>query len=73
MTLNYLPEFHVVVVPEKSIVAHLEEGLRHPSLKGLHLRAISLITGASRTGDVEQTILLGAHGPRHLHIILIRD
>ena len=73
VTLNYLPEFHIVVVPEKSIVAHLEEGLRHPSLKGSHLRAISLITGASRTGDVEQTILLGAHGPRHLHIILIRD
>lgn len=71
-TLNYLPEYHIVVLLEKSIVTHLEEGLRHPSLKGSSPRAISLITGASRTGDVEQTILLGAHGPRHLHVVVIK-
>jgi L-lactate dehydrogenase complex protein LldG len=34
-------------------------------------RTVNLITGPSRTGDIEQTIVLGAHGPRRLHIILV--
>jgi L-lactate dehydrogenase complex protein LldG len=34
-------------------------------------RAINFITGPSRTGDIEQRIELGAHGPRRLHIILV--
>ncbi|MEE8506129.1 MAG: LUD domain-containing protein, partial [Kiloniellales bacterium] len=36
-------------------------------------RTVNLITGPSRTADIEQTILLGAHGPRRLHIILVED
>jgi L-lactate dehydrogenase complex protein LldG len=36
-------------------------------------RAVNMITGPSRTGDIEQTILLGAHGPRRLHVLLIDD
>jgi len=34
-------------------------------------RAVNFITGPSRTADVEQTIQLGAHGPRRLHVILL--
>ena len=33
-------------------------------------RALNLVSGPSRTGDIEQTIVLGAHGPRRLHIVL---
>ncbi len=36
-------------------------------------RTINLITGPSRTGDIEQKIQLGAHGPRRLHIVLVDD
>ena len=36
-------------------------------------RALNLITGPSRTADVEQTIQLGAHGPRSVHVILLED
>ncbi len=36
-------------------------------------RTVNFITGPSRTGDIEQRIELGAHGPRRLHIILIDD
>ena len=36
-------------------------------------RTVNLITGPSRTGDIEQRIQLGAHGPRRLHIVLVDD
>jgi L-lactate dehydrogenase complex protein LldG len=36
-------------------------------------RTINWITGPSRSGDIEQTILIGAHGPRRLHIIVVGD
>jgi L-lactate dehydrogenase complex protein LldG len=36
-------------------------------------RTVNLITGPSRTGDIEQRIQLGAHGPRRLHVVLVQD
>ena len=39
--------------------------------KGVMPRTVNFITGPSRSGDIEQTILLGAHGPRALHIVLV--
>jgi L-lactate dehydrogenase complex protein LldG len=34
-------------------------------------RTVNFVTGPSRSGDIEQKILLGAHGPRRLHIIVV--
>jgi len=70
-TLNFLPENHVVVVNESQIVAHLDdvwECLR--DLQALP-RALNFVTGPSRTADIEQTIEIGAHGPRRMHVLLI--
>ena len=36
-------------------------------------RAVNFITGPSRTGDIEQRIVLGAHGPRRLHILVVEN
>ena len=36
-------------------------------------RTVNFITGPSRTGDVEQTIFMGAHGPRRMHIVLVEN
>ena len=36
-------------------------------------RALNFISGPSRTGDIEQTIVLGAHGPCRVHLILIGE
>jgi L-lactate dehydrogenase complex protein LldG len=36
-------------------------------------RTVNWITGPSRTADIEQTLLLGAHGPQRLHILIVND
>jgi L-lactate dehydrogenase complex protein LldG len=72
-TLNFLPDTHIVVVRDDQIVAAYEDGWdRLRDRRGLP-RAINFITGPSRTGDIEQRIELGAHGPRRLHIIVVDD
>ena len=75
-TLNFLPETHIVVLPARRVVAAYEDGwdlLRQGLGDGLLPRTVNFITGPSRTGDIEQTIQLGAHGPRRLHVILVDD
>ena len=73
-TLNFLPENHIVVLEASSIAGDLEslmERLRHTYGKGEMPRTVNLVTGPSRSGDIEQTILLGAHGPRAVHLVLV--
>lgn len=79
-TLNFLPETHVVVLPVNRIGKNYEDvwdlirqriADGEGDLNGLMPRTVNLITGPSRSGDIEQTLLLGAHGPRRLHIILV--
>ncbi len=75
-TLNFLPETHIVVLDARQIVGPYEDAwdrMRASFGKGTLPRTVNLITGPSRTADIEQTILLGAHGPRRLHIILVED
>jgi hypothetical protein len=67
--LNFLPEYEVVVLEAGAILRHLEEALL--LLNASMPRALNLVTGPSRTADVEQTIQLGAHGPRALHVLLL--
>jgi L-lactate dehydrogenase complex protein LldG len=72
-TLNFLPDTHIVVVHGNQVVATYEDGWDRLRSGGMMPRAINFITGPSRTGDIEQRIELGAHGPRRLHIILVDD
>ena len=76
ITLNFLPENHVVVLRTSQVTGTYEEAwqrLRAAMGSGSMPRAVNMITGPSRTGDIEQTILLGAHGPRRLHVLLVDD
>ncbi len=76
VTLNFLPENHIVVLRASQVVGAYEEAwqrLRAAAGQGEMPRAVNMITGPSRTGDIEQTILLGAHGPRRLHVLLVDD
>ena len=65
-----------VVVRAADIEADLESvwaRLRARFGAGEMPRVLNLVTGPSRSGDIEQTMLLGAHGPRRLHIVIVRD
>lgn len=70
-TLNFLPDTHIVVVAADQVVGGYEEGWDRLRAAGALPRTVNFITGPSRTGDIEQTIQLGAHGPRRLHILLV--
>lgn len=72
-TLNFLPDNHVVVLRASQVMGAYEDGWDALRDAGAMPRNVNFITGPSRTGDIEQKILLGAHGPRRLHIILIED
>ncbi len=73
-TLNFLPETHVVVVQASQILGSYEDGWARLREKGEALpRTVNFITGPSRSGDIEQTLQIGAHGPRRLHIVLVDD
>ena len=67
-----LPETHVAIVRADQVVAAMEDAFgRLRSEAGALPRAINLVSGPSRSGDIEQTIVLGAHGPRRVHIVLV--
>lgn len=69
----FLVERLIVVLNKDDIVAYQEDiwrKLRQRSGGGMP-RAVNFITGPSRTADVEQTIQLGAHGPRWVDYVLI--
>jgi L-lactate dehydrogenase complex protein LldG len=73
-SINFLPETHIVVVEESDIVGDYEEiwqGLRGAFGKGIMPRTVNFITGPSRSADIGRIMQLGAHGPRHLHIIVV--
>jgi L-lactate dehydrogenase complex protein LldG len=75
-TLNFLPDTHIVVLRAAQVVASYEDGWDlvraiAGAAPGAWPRTVNLITGPSRTGDIEQRIQLGAHGPRRLHVVLV--
>ena len=72
-TLNFLPDTHIVVARAGQVVASYEDGWDLLRQRDGWPRTVNLITGPSRTGDIEQRIQLGAHGPRRLHVILVGE
>jgi L-lactate dehydrogenase complex protein LldG len=69
---SLLPETHVALVPLARLVPHMEDAwdLMRAELGRLP-RAVNYISGPSRTADIEQTLVLGAHGPYRVHIVLV--
>jgi L-lactate dehydrogenase complex protein LldG len=68
-----LPETHIAIVPASRIVAAHEDAFSLiRAERGELPRAVNFVSGPSRTGDIEQTIVLGAHGPYRVHVIVVR-
>ena len=70
-TLNFLPDTHVVVLDAADVTGDYEtlwQRLRERCGDGVLPRTVNLITGPSRSADIGQTLILGAHGPRRLHV-----
>jgi L-lactate dehydrogenase complex protein LldG len=72
-SLNFLPEAHSVLIAAADIFASYEEAFDHIRVLcgGVMPRSVNLISGPSRTADIEQTIVRGAHGPRRLLVVIL--
>ncbi len=73
-TTSLLPENHVAIVSTSRIVRTMEDGwdLLRREHSGLP-RQVYFVSGPSRTADIEMTLVLGAHGPFRVHVIIVRD
>jgi L-lactate dehydrogenase complex protein LldG len=73
-TLNLLPDTHIVMIDADDIAGDYEavwRRVRDTYGAGQAPRTVNLVTGPSRSADIEQTLILGAHGPRALHIFVV--
>ena len=73
-TTSLLPETHIAVVRTGRMVRSMEDAwklLRDEQGANFMPRAANFISGPSRTADIEQTLVLGAHGPYRVHIVLV--
>jgi L-lactate dehydrogenase complex protein LldG len=74
VTLNLLADTEIAVLRASAIVGAYEDAWdRLRAEVGGMPRNVMLVTGPSRSADIEQTLELGAHGPRRLHVILVED
>ena len=73
-SVSLLPETHIAIVPCERVVKRMEDGFELARAElGELPRAVNFISGPSRTGDIDQTLVLGAHGPYRVHMVLVRE
>ncbi len=69
--VSLLPPVHVAVLEERDVVWELAALFERVAERGGMPSALTFITGPSRTGDIEQTLTIGVHGPGELHLVVI--
>lgn len=76
-TLHFVPDHHIVVLKSSQVTGTMEEAFQRLRDKLGSVenwpRTVNFVTGPSRTADIEGVPVLGAHGPRRLHIVLIEN
>lgn len=79
MGLAFVPETHVAVLRAPHICGTYEEAWARLRGQGggedrsFMPSGVNFVSGPSRTADIEQTMYMGAHGPKHLHILLVEE
>jgi L-lactate dehydrogenase complex protein LldF len=69
ITASLLPEVHIAVLRKEDICENLAEALRLPQIR--QAASSVIITGPSRTADIEMALTIGVHGPGEIHVLLI--
>lgn len=69
--ISLLPPVHVALVPRERILTGLDELLTEVPLPADRSSSMLLITGPSRTADIEQILVRGVHGPGEIHVIVV--
>lgn len=75
-TVNFLSENHIAILDVSQMKGSYEDAwdaLRAQTAETGMPRTVNLISGPSRTADIEQRLIMGAHGPKALHVILVGD
>jgi len=75
LAVSSLPYIHIVILNSKNLVKNLFDAYEYinDNIKKNNRRTISLISGPSKTADVEQILIKGVHGPNELHVIIIES
>jgi L-lactate dehydrogenase complex protein LldG len=75
LLVSLLPPLHIALVQSKQIIATMDEALSRIGNEQMGrtkpARSVTLITGPSRTSDVELVLSIGVHGPKELHVIIL--
>jgi L-lactate dehydrogenase complex protein LldG len=73
-SVSLLPETHIAILAASRLVPGMEEAWALARREcGALPRAVNFVSGPSRTGDIEQTIVLGAHGPYRVHVVVVEN
>ena len=71
LSASLLAEFHIAIIRSSQIVWSLDEALQKEEVR--NASAIVLVTGPSRTADIEMTLTIGVHGPKELHVFILQS
>lgn len=73
--VSLVPPVHIAIVEARNMVVTLGEALNHIRRESVSAmsRAITFITGPSRTADIELTLAIGVHGPKELYVIIVEN
>ena len=71
--LSLLPPCHIAVIESSKIVPSLDHVFRLRTLPGAESSAMVVVTGPSRTADIEMRLVRGVHGPGEIHVIVVVD
>jgi L-lactate dehydrogenase complex protein LldG len=69
--ISLLPPVHIALIPRKKILTGLDELLTEVPMPAEQSSSMLLITGPSRTADIEQILVRGVHGPGEIHLVVV--